>query len=303
MNRLRANFRGPILARLTRVLRSTIDGVTRHEVPVRAAALAYYGLLSIFPMLLFLVFVGSQFLESTEARLALNDSLEELLPSVSGIVQQVIDQTLESRGSIGLIGGIGLLWTASTLFNQLTTSLNVIWGAPPRPVWRRRVVAVISVLSIGILFTASVIISAMAVFPMPGEGTLIGQGLNFTLGFGVTILLFWLIYYAIPNIRVHPLGTLGASVLAALLWQIARSVFALYLASGLTNYGAVYGSLASVIALVIWAYISSLILFICAEFGAGLEHEFWGMSKMGQSSKETVVGSEQQPQGQSGHEH
>jgi membrane protein len=266
----------PLHKKLSRVVRSTIDGIAEHEIPVRSAALAYYGLLSIFPLLLFLVFLGSQFLESAESRTALNDGLEELIPAASEIVQQVVDQTIEARGSIGLIAGIGLLWSASTLFNALTTSLNAIWGATPRPFWRRRVVAAVSVLSIGVLFMLSVIISAMTVISLPGEGTVIGQGFNFSLGLIVTTLLFWLVYHGIPNIRVHPLGTLGASLLAAILWQLAKSVFALYLASGLTNYGAVYGSLASVIALVIWAYISSLIVFLGAVFGAALEREFWG---------------------------
>jgi len=257
------------------VVQATLEGIEEYEVAARAAALAYYGLLSLFPMLLFLIYLGSQFLESEETRAALFKSLEEILPTAAETVQQVVDQTLTMRGSIGLIGGIGLLWSASTLFNALTKSLNVIWSAPPRPFWRRRMVAAVSVLSIGLLFIVSVTFSALTVVPSAEDGTVISQWLNFTVGLVVTILLFWLVYQLIPNTPENPKAALGGGILAAVLWQGAKAIFVVYLASGLTNYGAVYGSLASVIALILWAYISALILFVGAVFAAALGKEFW----------------------------
>lgn len=261
--------------RALKVTQATLEGIEEYEIAARAAALAYYGLLSLFPMLLFLVFLGSQFLESEEARAALFKSLEEILPTAAETVQQVVDQTLAMRGSIGLIGGIGLLWSASTLFNALTKSLNVIWSAPPRPFWRRRMVAAVSVLSIGLLFIVSVTFSALTVVPSAEDGTVISQWLNFTVGLVVTILLFWLVYQLIPNTPENPKAALGGGILAAVLWQGAKAIFVVYLASGLTNYGAVYGSLASVIALILWAYISALILFVGAVFAAALGKEYW----------------------------
>jgi len=261
--------------RALKVTQATLEGIEEYEVAARAAALAYYGLLSLFPMLLFLIYLGSQFLESEETRAALFKSLEEILPTAAETVQQVVDQTLTMRGSIGLIGGIGLLWSASTLFNALTKSLNVIWSAPPRPFWRRRMVAAVSVLSIGLLFIVSVTFSALTVVPSAEDGTVISQWLNFTVGLVVTILLFWLVYQLIPNTPENPKAALGGGILAAVLWQGAKAIFVVYLASGLTNYGAVYGSLASVIALILWAYISALILFVGAVFAAALGKEFW----------------------------
>lgn len=257
------------------VISGMVRAVGKHEIAFRSAALAYYGLLSLFPLLLFLVFLGSQFLESAEAQVALNEGITEFLPVASDTVQQVVDQTLQVRGSIGLIGGIGLLWTASTLFNQLTTSLNITWGATPRPFWRRRLVALVSVLTIAVLFILSIAFSALAAIPWPGQGTVIWQWLNFSVGLGITILLFWLLYHGIPNVTVSIKASLSGAILSALLWQAAKTIFAWYLASGFNNYGTVYGSLASVIALVLWVYISALILFLGAEFGASLQREIW----------------------------
>lgn len=261
--------------RVISVVRSTIDGLEKFDIATRAAAIAYYGLLSLFPMLLFLVFLASQFLESEAAREALNESLVQLLPAASETVQEIIDQTLNMRGSIGLIGGVGLLWSASTLFNALSKSLNVIWSVEARPFWRRRIVAAVSVLSIGLLFTISLVLSALAVIPSSDDGTVISQWLNLSVGLLITTLLFWLVYQLIPNAAEDPRATLGGGILAALLWQAAKTVFTAYLASGITNYGAVYGSLASVIALVLWTYFSALILFIGALFSSSLGKEFW----------------------------
>jgi membrane protein len=256
-------------------MRGAIERSGKDEIAVRAAALAYYGILSLFPMLLFLVFLGSQFLDSADSRLALNEGLEELIPAASDIVRQAVDHSVAARGSIGLIAGIGLLWSASTLFNALTVSLNVIWDASPRPFWKRRAIAAVSVLTIGLLFIASITFSALAAIPLSDQLTGLLGWVNFGVGLIASVLLFWLVYQGIPNKTVNPRGTLAGATLAAILWQFAKSAFALYISSGLTNYGAIYGSLASVIALILWAYISALILFLGAEFAAALQREFW----------------------------
>jgi membrane protein len=281
-------FQNPHFRNVIAVISSMIKASSEHEISFRSAALAYYGLFSLFPLLLFLVFIGSQFLESTNTQQALFKSLTEILPGASGTVKQVIDQTIKSRGSIGLVGGIGLLWTASTLFNQLTTSLNLTWGAKPRPFWRRRLVALFSVLSIAILFILSIALSALSVIQLPGQGTVIWQWLTFSVGLGITVLLFWLLYHEIPNVTVSVRASLSGAILSALLWQAAKTFFALYLASGLNNYGTVYGSLASVIALVLWAYISALILFLGAEFGAALQRVVWPVNPEREDSKTEI---------------
>jgi membrane protein len=273
-------LQNPFIQKVIAIISGMIDRITVNEIGIRAASIAYYGLLSIFPLLLFLVFLGSQFLESEEARIALNDSLSEFLPAASETVKQVIDQTIDARGSIGLIGGIGLLWSASTLFNQLTTSMNVIWDATPRPFWRRRLVALVSVLTIAVLFILSIAFSALAVIDWPGQGTVLWQWLNFSVGLGVTVLLFWVMYHGIPNTPVKLWASFGGAVLSAILWQAAKGIFAWYLASGLNNYGAVYGSLASVIALILWVYITAIIMFLGAEFGASLQRVLWKQNPM-----------------------
>lgn len=257
------------------VIRRTLQHFTEDQGTIRAASLAYYGLLSLFPLLLFLVSLGSQVLQSSESQIFLHQYLNDTLPGASATVEGVINQTLEMRGSIGLIGLLGLLWSASAFFNAMSLSMNVIWGAKLRPFWRRRMIAAGSVLIIGILFLLSISLSAIAVIPLPGVINSILKWFNRSVGLGLTVLLFWVLYTVIPNKPVHRRSALIGALIAGLLWQGAKTLFAWYLASGLTNYGAIYGSLASVIALLLWAYFSAQILFLGAELGAVIEYRFF----------------------------
>ena len=79
----------PFVQKVIAIIGGMIKRIAKNEIGIRAASIAYSGLFSIFPLLLFLVFLGSQFLESEEARTALNNTLSEVLPAASETVQQV----------------------------------------------------------------------------------------------------------------------------------------------------------------------------------------------------------------------
>jgi membrane protein len=263
------------IKRLIQTLQEAIERFGQDHCALWSASLAYYGLLSLFPLLLFLIFLGSQVLESEAARGALDAYVRQAVPGAADTVRQVVDQTLALRGSIGLIGGLGLLWSASALFNALSVSLNAIWRVRPRSFWRRRLIATLSVLVIALLFILSISLSALAALPLPLEGSAIWRWLNAGVELAITILLFWVVYTGIPNTRVPRRAALGGGAVAAVLWQVAKRGFAWYLSSGLTNYGIIYGPLASIIALLIWAYLSAQILFLGAEISAALQRQYW----------------------------
>lgn len=259
------------------VIRETADGMAKHEVGLRSAALAYQGLFSLFPLLLFLIFLGSQVLTSINVRARLDAFLLEVIPSSDSFnfLQRIIDQTIDLRGSLGLIGILGLLWTSSALFTNLSSSLNVIWGSPWRSVLRRRLLAVGAVLILGTLFLLAIVLSALPALPFLNSSHPLLRALDLGLGFGLEVLLFWLVYRWLPTARVRSRTALAGAVLAGVLWEAAQAAFRWYLTSGLANYGALYGTLASVIALTLWAYVTGLILFLGAEFAAALQREFW----------------------------
>jgi membrane protein len=256
------------------ILKKTIEDFGRHECGLRAAALAYQGLLSIFPMLLFMIFLGSQVLRSDATRQTVYEFVDRALPAAADEVQQVVDQTLQARRSIGVISGVGLLWTASALFTNLTTSLNAIWQASPRSFWRKRAIALLIVLVLGSLFLISIALSIVASGVLPLNGDIL-RSWNLALDAFVATLFFWLLYRWLPNRRVSRRASLVGAGVATILWLAAKSAFTWLATSGLANYGLVYGSLASVILLALWAYYSGLVLYLGAVLGATLETTLW----------------------------
>lgn len=257
---------------ILRVGRAVAEGFRDHECPVRAAAVSYYAVFSLFPLLLFLIFLGSLPLASQSALQGLYTSLERVLPSLSTSLEPVIEQTLRARGSIGLVGAVGFIYSASAVFAALSVALNVIWGAEKRSFFRRRLLGLVTVLLIGVLFLVSIGLSAVGVWiRLPSRGTLLSQGINLLLDIIVTSALFWLVYRSFPNRRVNGRAALQGAAFGGFLWTAAKAGFGWYLTSGLPRFGLVYGSLASMIVLIIWVYLSVIILLLGAELAAAVE--------------------------------
>lgn len=259
------------------VVRETVDGMEEYEVAVRAAALAYYGLFSLFPLLLFLVFIASALLQVGDAGAQLEELLARFIPvpEVLELVEGVIDQTVARRSSIGIVSALALLWTASTLFANLEASLNVIWGAPRRVVYRRRLLGVGAVLVLGLLFLLAILLSTLQAVPLVTDFIPFLEELDFGISLLLSVLFFWLIYRWLPNAHVEPIPSLAGAALAGLVWQASQFLFRLYLTSGLSNLGAVYGTLASLIGLVLWVFLTGMILFVGGIFSAVLQRKYW----------------------------
>ncbi len=258
------------------VVKETVDGVDQLEIPLRAAAVAYYGLLAIFPLLLFLISVGSVLLSRTDVRSALEEFLIRAIPvpEVLQFVEQTIDQTLSIRGSVGVISLLVLLWSASSLFANLETSLNVIWKAPRRLVWHRRLLGLLAVMILAGLFIVTIFLSTLQALPFM-EGSSMLDNLDPWVTILAATLFFWLIYRWLPNDKVPAVPSLAGGALAGVAWVIAQAGFRWYLTSGLSNLGAVYGALASLIGLILWAFITGLILYVGAVFSTVLQRKYW----------------------------
>lgn len=253
------------------LMADTVREFGEDECSLRAAALAYYALLSVFPLLLFLIFVASVLIEAGGIRDALAQYVERAVPQLAGPAIDLLERTIESSTSFGVAGVIGLMWTASGVFTVLSSTFNVIWEASPRSLWRQRMIGLVSVLTVAIMFIFSILARTLLAFDLAEYTALGAQSVNTGVDLGVTIILTWILYTWLPNRKVEVRASLSAALFSALVWQVAKFAFGLYLNTGLERFGAVYGSLVSVIVLVLWVYISSLILFLGAEFGAALQ--------------------------------
>ena len=183
--------------------------------------------------------------------------------------EQTLRQRLEESPRRIVIG-------ASGVFGQLQSSLNAIWEVKPKPgrgLWgqlKERFFSFTMVLGVAFLLLVSLVLSSLLsslgtllADTLPGGATL-WQVINFGLSFGVVTLLFALIFKVIPDAKVQWRDVwLGAAV-TSLLFTIGKQLLGIYL--GRAAVGSSYGAAGSIIALVVWVYYATQILFVGAEF-------------------------------------
>ena len=238
-----------------------------------AAALSYYALLSLFPLALFILAVASQFVETETATRAVTRFIAAYLPSGAVMVRSTLEQVTRLRGALTLVSAAGLLWSGSNVFDTIQLGINRAFRVPnQRPLWRERIVSLGMVMGAGILFALSFVMTTalrLALhYRLIHRDTLLFDVLpiagSLLLGTGI----FGMLYRHLPfhsNIRWRDVWPSALS--ASVLWEIAKLIFAWYI-TNLALLNMVYGSLGTIIAVMLWGYISAAILLIGAEIAA-----------------------------------
>jgi membrane protein len=248
-----------------------------------AAALTYYGVLSIFPMLLALISLLGLFGQS--ATQPLLDNISGVAPGpAKDIVTQGIQNLQKSQGSAGVMFFVGLglaLWSASGYVGAFMRASNDIWDVEEgRPAWKT------IPLRVGVtgLLLVLLTISAMAVVltgPLAKSiGDIIGLGSAAVTAWDiakwpvlilVVSFMIALLYYAAPNVK-HPKfqWVSPGSLMAVVLWIIASALFAFYVAN-FASYNKTYGALGGVIVFLTWLWITNNVILLGAEFNAEME--------------------------------
>lgn len=264
------------------LIRIIFDECFNDDVLGHAAQLAFYFLFALFPMLIFLAaLVG--YLPIPHLLEQLLRYLSEVLPPTAlTLVSQTLSEiTRKPRGGLLSFGLIAAIWAASSGLHALIYSLNVAYGVKQlRPWWKERC------LALGLTFAFSgLIISALAlVFFGSNLGVLLADTyhLNRTFRNGwqwlqwplvIVFLMFGLelLYFSAPNLpRPWKWITPGA-VFALVLWLVISFSFKLYV-TRISNYTLTYGSLGSVMALMFWLYLTSIVILIGGEINGVVEH-------------------------------
>ena len=259
------------LSKVWRLILETREKYDQDNCAMLAAALAFHSFFSIFPLLLFLIYIGSEVLQTAGVRELLNSGLIQFLPTGGDTISEVISATLDLRGSIGLVGVLGLVWSASSVFAVLETALNRIWKARARGYWRTRLVATISILILSLLFLASVTFGQflprlLALIQIPGV-----QWFGSLATFVVLIFVLSIFYSAFPSRKIPRRAALTGGLGAGISILAARFVFDMFINSAFANYGSVYGSLAWIVSLALWTYVVATLFLLGAEFGSVVE--------------------------------
>jgi membrane protein len=265
------------------VLKRTVKEFSEDNITDWAAALTYYGVLSIFPALIVLVSILGLIGES--ATQPLIDNLGSVAPGpAQDIFRSAIENLQGSQGAAGvffIIGILGAIWAASGYIAAFMRASNAIYDMPEgRPIWKTLPVRV----GLTVLLIVLTVISAVAVTLTGGLATEAGN----LIGLGDTAVTVWniakwpvllllvsfmfaVLYWAAPNVKQPGFRWISpGGILAVIGWVIASAAFAFYVAN-FGSYNKTYGALAGPIVFLVWLWISNIMILLGAEFNAELE--------------------------------
>jgi len=274
--------------RAYRLLRRTFKEFGEDGATDRAAAVAYYAILSIFPLLLGLISLLGFFLPSENVRQAVAGALTQVLPGSVDLIEQNLDSIIRLRGVTGVFGLLSLLWSGSSLFGAIERAVNQAWDlTAQRKLFIRKLCDIGMVFATGLLFLLSMFASAVVNF----IGGLDSRFLYWTVALGgratafvLTLFVFLMFYKYVPNTPTTWRMTWPGALLATVLFEAGRFFFIFYL-TRYANYEMVYGSLASVIVLLFWIYISAIIMLLGVEFNSEYDRMQPGVSRGGYSQE------------------
>lgn len=267
-----------LLRRTGRILARTGQAFFADNVSRLGAALAFYITVAVAPLIVITLAVAGMIFQDESARDTVLGEMNRLMGANAAAVVTSVEPPTQSRNGVlaTTLGVATLIFGAMGVFVHLQDALNAIWRAAPRTdhgLWRivrRRLFSMATVLMTGFLLLVSLVLSAMLSWfgaqwvgrlPLP-PWTL--QAINLSLAFLLTTVLFALIFKLLPDAKMKWRHVwLGAAV-TAVLFAVGKWALGLYLGRGTVT--SAYGAASSAIALLIWCYYASQILFLGAEF-------------------------------------
>jgi len=266
---------------VTRSFMSFMD----NDLTTAAAAVSYFSMLALFPTLLVLLAIGNRLVGQQTVEKYLIGEVLAFLPGAQGFVRKNLESISDISTGIIVSCLFVMLWAASWMFTVIEKALNRVWGTYPRAFLHGRAVniAVMSLvwalLAASALFTAFVtgVRAAAERIPLRQAPWLVAlsglawQSLFVLASVAVTILLFTVLYKALPNTHVPLAEALPGAALAGVLWEGAKFGFALLLPY--FHYELLYGSIGAGVALLTWVYLSSVIMLFGAQFTALLHRD------------------------------
>ena len=241
----------------SRVLGALLTLLSR-DIAVLTNAIAFNFLLCLFPLLLVVAALGHRMLTSSRGSTALLAVVGEVIP----FGQTALAASLKSLTRLGreseILSLLLIVWGSSGIFMPMEMALNKVWGGRPhRTFWKSRLLAFFMTVVGGLLVLVSVSLTIATRTWAKGYPTLTSVGTKAS-ALLITTILFFLIYRLIPDAEVSSGVALKASLWAGFAWEAAKYGFVIQL--GRMNLEAFYGPLAFAVSLVLWAFVSSLVL-------------------------------------------
>jgi membrane protein len=270
---------------IVQILKQSFKDFSDDECPTMAAALSYYTVFSLPPLLLLIIMIAGAVMDPQDVREALHGQLGALLGQSGGDeIRTIMEKAQETktpdtgRPVAAILGVATLVLGATGVFGQLQAALNKAWEVKPDPeqggiksfLVKRifsfgMVIAIAFLLLVSLALTAAIsAVGGMMGRLVPGVGEAVLHVLNFVVSFGVITLLFAAMFKIVPDAQVAWKDVWVGAVVTGVLFMIGKYAIGFYL--GRSNPGEVYGAAGSLAILLVWIYYASMIVFFGAEF-------------------------------------
>ncbi|AFZ02813.1 YihY/virulence factor BrkB family protein [Calothrix sp. PCC 6303] len=260
------------------LFQETFSEWSKDKVSRLAAALSYYTIFSIAPLLIIVIAIAGAVFGEDAARGAIENQLQGLIGDGAAVIQTAIKNADKpQQGTIAsLVSLVVLVFGATGLFAELQDSLNTIWEVQPKPgravktIIRQRFLSFTLVFGIGFLLLVSLVMSAILAALigyfqniLPGID-IVWQMVNILLVFAVTTALFALIFKVLPDVKIAWADVWIGATLTSLLFSLGRFILGQYL--GRASFSSTYGAAGSIVVILVWVNYAAQILFFGAEF-------------------------------------
>jgi membrane protein len=250
-----------------------------------AAALTYYGLLSLFPALIAAVSLLGLFGDPSTTTTTLTEIITSIGPeSAAETFEGPIDSITSNEGAAGFAFVIGLalaLWSASGYVGAFIRASSVIYETPEgRPFWKLRplqlgvtlaMIVLLVALALGLVLTGPVVEAVAEPIGVGSTAVDVWNVAKWPVMVAIFVLMVDVLYYASPNVKLRGFKWVTpGSIVALVVWAIASAAFALYVAN-FGSYDKTYGTLGGLVALLIWFWISNLAILFGHQLNAERE--------------------------------
>ncbi|MDF7670981.1 virulence factor BrkB family protein [Orbaceae bacterium ESL0721] len=258
-------------AQITKFIAILWDRINRDRLTISAAGLSYTTILALVPLTTVIFSLLSAFPIFNDASHALKELIyNNLLPAASDTVGHYLDQFIQNTKKMTIFGIVGLIITSLLLIRSIDSALNLIWQTKRKRSLIYNLTIYWTILTLGPILVGSSVAVSSYIFSLKWFTNTATSGflLNI-LPFIISIIGFWLLYSIVPTEPVPAKAALIGSLIAAILFEIGKRAFTLYVTS-FPTYQLIYGVVSSIPIMLVWIYCSWCIVLFGAEFSAAV---------------------------------
>jgi membrane protein len=265
---------------IVQILKDTFKSFGEDKVMKLSASLAYYTIFSMGPLLIVIISLCGLLFSKEAVEGKVYDILKNFLGGDTAFsVQTMIKNVGNNNTSFfaAVVGLVGLMLGATSIFGEIQDSINMIWGikAKPKKDWikylQNRFLSFSVIVSLGFLLLISLLISSIIELLstklslyFPHITLIVFYIINLLLTISISTLIFGTIFKVLPDAKIQWKDILAGSLVTAVLFLIGKFAISFYITN--TNLGSAFGAAGSLVVVLVWAYYSSVILFLGAEF-------------------------------------